>query len=78
MLLAPATSGPVFKHSSPTAGSGVLADGDAMGIATWRASIATLWNATMDDTALTYFLTTHNKTSLCNFDPNVNELLIFL
>jgi hypothetical protein len=49
-----------------------------MGSSTWRAGIAALWNASVDGTALTYFLATHSKTSLCKFDPNIEDFLIFM
>jgi hypothetical protein len=49
-----------------------------MGSSTWRAGIAALWNASVDGTALTYFLATHSKTSLCKFDPNIGDFLIFM
>jgi hypothetical protein len=48
-----------------------------MGTSTWKASTAALWNAAVDDTALTYFHTINGKTSLCKFDPNVDVMLIF-
>jgi hypothetical protein len=56
----------------------LLAAADTMGTSTWRASATTLWNASTDDIALTYFLATHDKTSLYKFDPNVDDLLIFM
>jgi hypothetical protein len=48
----------------PHTGSGVLAD--IMGISTWRAGVATLWSASIEDTAaLTYdFHITHNRTNV--------------
>jgi hypothetical protein len=55
-----------FRHSSPTDRSGVLAVADAVGSSTWRASIAALWIASMEDTASTYnFHASHGKTCLC-------------
>jgi hypothetical protein len=68
----------VFRHSSPIAGSGLLAVANAMGISIWRVGAATLWNAFMDDNASTSFLATHGKTSLCKFKPNIEDLLIFI
>jgi hypothetical protein len=76
-LLALAALKSVFQHYSPTVRSGLLAVVDVVGSSTWKASAATVWNASVDDTASTYFLTTHSKTSLCKFDPNVVDLLIF-
>jgi hypothetical protein len=54
-----------WRHSSPTDGSGVLAD--AVGISTWRAGTTTLWIAFIEDTtASTYdFNATHGKINLC-------------
>jgi hypothetical protein len=50
----------------PTDRSGVLAVADAVGSSTWRASIAALWIASMEDTASTYnFHASHGKTCLC-------------
>jgi hypothetical protein len=56
-----------FRYSSPTGGSSVLAIIDAVGSSTWRADVAALCIASIEDTAaLTYdFHTTHDKTSLC-------------
>jgi hypothetical protein len=76
-LLAPATSRSLFQHSS-TVGSGLLVTTDVVGSSTLRTCTTTLWNASVDDTALTYFLSTHEKTSLCKFNPNVVDLLIFI
>jgi hypothetical protein len=73
-LLAPAASRSVFQHSSPRVGSGLLVVADAVGTSTWRESVDALWNASVDDTAPTYFLTTHGKTSLCKFEPNVDDM----
>jgi hypothetical protein len=67
-----------FRHSSPTDGPGLLADADAMGSSTRRVGATTLWNTSVNDTALTYFHATHGKTSLCKFDPNIEDLLIFM
>jgi hypothetical protein len=80
-LMAPsptAISRSVFRHSFPTAGLGLLVLANAMDNSTWRAGIAALWNASVDDTASTYFLATHGKTSLCKFNPNIEYLLIFM
>jgi hypothetical protein len=76
--LGPAASRSVFQHSSPTAGSELLAVADVMDTSTWRAGAAALWNASVDDTTSTYFLITHDKISLWKFDPNVDDLLIFM
>jgi hypothetical protein len=56
----------VWRPSSPTNGSGVLADVDAMRIFTWRAGTTALWIASVEDaTALTYnFHATHGKTNV--------------
>jgi hypothetical protein len=77
-LMVPAASRSVFQHSSPTTGSGLLVITNAVGSSTWRADVTTLWNASMDETASTYFLGTHGKTTLCKFDPNVIDLLFFM
>jgi hypothetical protein len=68
MLLAPsptAVSRSAFQHSSPTAGSGLLAIADVVESFTRRAGITALWNASVDDIASTYFHATLGKTSLC-------------
>jgi hypothetical protein len=54
-----------FQHSSSIDGLGLLAVTNAMVRSTWRAGIAALWNASVDDTASTYFHATHRKTGLC-------------
>jgi hypothetical protein len=54
-----------FRHSSPIAGSGLLAITDAMGSSTRRVGVTALWKAFMDDTTSTYFHATHSKTNLC-------------
>jgi hypothetical protein len=54
--------------------SGLLAD--AVGSSTWTVGIVGLWNASVDNTASTYFLATHSKTSLCKFDPKIEGLSI--
>jgi hypothetical protein len=77
-LLAPATPRSIFEHSSLTTGSELLAAANVMGTSTWRAGATSLWNASVDDIPSTYFLTTHGKTSLCKFNPNIDELLIFI
>jgi hypothetical protein len=61
-----AISRSAWRHSSPTDGSGVLADADTVGISTWRAGAAALWIASVEDTtASTYdFHATHGKTNL--------------
>jgi hypothetical protein len=73
-----AVSSSVFQHSSPTVGSGLLATADAMGNSTWRVGIITLCNASVEDIVSTYFLATHGKTNLCKFNPNIDDLLIFM
>jgi hypothetical protein len=81
-LLAPSPtviSKSIFQHSPPpTVRTGLLAITDDVGMSPWREGAAALWNASMDDITSTYFLTTHNKTSLCKFDPNIEDLLIFM
>jgi hypothetical protein len=80
-LLAPsptAVSRTLLWHSSPTVRSGLLAVADAVGSSTYRAGTVALWNAYVDYTASTYFLATHDKTSLCKFNPNIEDLLIFI
>jgi hypothetical protein len=62
----------------PTIGSGLLAVVDTGASFTWRAGAIALWNASMDGTVLTYLLATHRKTGLCKFDPNIEDLLIFM
>jgi hypothetical protein len=42
------------------------------------AGVAALWNASVDDAASTYILVTHDKISLCKFDPNIEDLLFFM
>jgi hypothetical protein len=54
-----------FRYSSPTDGLGLLDIVDAMENSTWRAGVTTLWNASVDDTASTYFHATHDNTRLC-------------
>jgi hypothetical protein len=73
-----AASWSTFRHSSLTPESRLLVVADAMGNSTWRAGTATLWNASVVDTASIYFLDTHGKTNLCKFDPNIEDLLIFM
>jgi hypothetical protein len=68
----------VFWHSSPTPRLGLLVVTDDVGSSTWRVGVVTLWNASVDDAASTYFLATRGKTSLCKFDPNIEDLLIFM
>jgi hypothetical protein len=75
-LLTPAISRSILQHSTLTVRSGLLDVVDVMGSSTRR--IAVLCNAIVDDTTLAYFVTTHDKTSLCKFDPNVVDLLIFM
>jgi hypothetical protein len=80
-LLAPsltAVSNSVFCHSSLTTESGLLVVVDIVGSSTWSAGATALWNASMYDTASTYFLATHGKRSLCKFDPNIGDLSIFM
>jgi hypothetical protein len=61
-----AISRSTFRHSSRTDGSGVLVVANAVRSSTWRAGAATLWIASVEDTASTYdFHTTYGKTSLC-------------
>jgi hypothetical protein len=50
----------------PIDGSGLLADAAVVGISTWRAGAATLWIASIEDTATsTYdFHATHGKTNV--------------
>jgi hypothetical protein len=47
-----------FWHSSPINGSGLLTDADAVESSTWRAGVAALGMASVEDT-------THGKISLC-------------
>jgi hypothetical protein len=54
-----------FRHSSPIDRSGLLAVADAVGSSTCRAGTTALWIASVDDTASTYFHTTHSKPRLC-------------
>jgi hypothetical protein len=77
-LLAPIVSRSFFQHSSSIVGSGLLATVNVVGSSSWMASATALWNASVDDTASTYLLATHGKTSLCKFDPNKVNLLIFM
>jgi hypothetical protein len=46
-----AISRSAWRHSSPTDGSGVLADADTVGIYICRAGAAALWIASVEDTA---------------------------
>jgi hypothetical protein len=55
-----------FWHSSPTDGLGLLAIVDAVGSSICRIGAATLWIASVEDTASTYdFHVTHSKTIFC-------------
>jgi hypothetical protein len=67
-----AVSRSAFPHSS-TDGSGLLAVIDALGSSTWRADVAALWIAFVEDTTSTYFHVTHGKTILCK-----NRLHMFI
>jgi hypothetical protein len=68
----------VFHHSSPTVGSGLLVVADVVGSSTWRAGVVALWNASVDDTASTYFVATHSKIWFCKLDSNIDDLLFFM
>jgi hypothetical protein len=55
-----------WRPSSPIDGSGLLANTAVVGISIWRAGVAALWIASVEDTTvLTYdFHATHSKTNV--------------
>jgi hypothetical protein len=54
-----------FQHSYPIVGSGILTDTDPVDTSTWREGVAALWNASVDDTAMTSFLTNNSQAYIC-------------